>query len=82
MSTITGDVQPGEQFRFTCKPSYMARSTFTALVDGKLIVTRRAEDLFKLPDDTAVLAHWHREYRTDGFAMTVKLLKAKAKEWK
>jgi len=30
-----------------------------ALIDGRLIVTWRAMDLFDLPNDTRVLAHWH-----------------------
>jgi hypothetical protein len=31
--------------------------------------------------DTPVLAHWHGQYRTDGFSTTVAELKAKAKEF-
>jgi hypothetical protein len=47
---------------------------------GELRVTRHASQLFDLPDRTPVLAHWHGQYRTDGFATTVGELKAKAKE--
>ena len=78
---ITGDVRPGAEFQFTAKPSNLAASTFTALVNGKLVVTRCAMNLFQLPDDTPVLAHWHGQYRTEGFAMTVAELKAKAEEY-
>jgi hypothetical protein len=78
---ITGDIRPGAEFRFTNKPSNKAASTFAALVDDKLVVTRRAEELFTLPDSTPVLAHWHGERRTDGFSMTVSLLEKKANEW-
>jgi hypothetical protein len=31
--------------------------------------------LFHLPEDAPVLAHWHGSNRTDGFAMTVGMLK-------
>jgi hypothetical protein len=55
-----------------------APSTFAALLPDELRVTKRAADLFKLPDDTPVLAHWHGQWRTDGFATTVGQLKAKA----
>jgi hypothetical protein len=78
---ITGDVRPGQEFEFTAKPSNKATSTFTALLEGTLIVTKRAEELFNLPDKTAVLAHRHGEYQTDGFAMTVGQLKKKAAQW-
>jgi hypothetical protein len=37
-----------------------------------------AASLFKLPDETPVLAHWHEQWRTDAFATTVGELKAKA----
>jgi hypothetical protein len=79
--TITGDVRPGSAFRFACKPSNVATSTFAALVGGGLVVTRQATKLFDLPDDTPVLAHWHGQWRTDGFATTVGELKSKACEF-
>lgn len=44
---------------------------------AELRVTRRAADLLDLPE-TPVLAHWHGEWRTDGFATTVGELKDKA----
>ncbi len=75
---ITGDVRPGAEFEFITKSADPAASTFVALVDGKLIVTRYAVDLFGLPNDTPVLAHWHGRSRTEGFTMTVAELKAKA----
>ena len=76
--SITGDVRPSAEFEFTCEPRNMAQSTFTALTNGKLIVTRRFTDLCSLPDDTPVLAHWHGERRTDGFSTTIAQLKAKS----
>ena len=78
---ITGEVRPGSEFRFENKPSNAAAATFAALVDGRLVVTRYAAHLFHLPDDTPVLAHWHGQWRTDGFATTVGELKAKAREF-
>jgi hypothetical protein len=79
--TITGDVRPGREFQLTAKPTNMARSTFVAAADGNLIVTRRVSDLFALPDETPVVAHWHGEHRTDGFDMTVGSLKDLAVKW-
>jgi hypothetical protein len=60
------------------EPHHAAPSTFAALVDGRLIVTRNATKLFDLPDATPVLAHWHGQWRTDGFATTVGELRGKA----
>ena len=59
-------------------PRNMAASTFLAILPDEVKVTRRATDLFDLPDKTPVLAHRHGERRTGGFAMTVGELKAKA----
>jgi hypothetical protein len=76
---ITGDdVRPASEFRFTKKPTVMAVSTFAAVLPNELLVTRRASDLFNLPGSTPVLAHWHGAHRTDGFALAVGELKAKA----
>jgi hypothetical protein len=36
--------------------------------------------LFALPGSTAVIAHWHGQYRTEAFLSTVDDLKAMAKE--
>jgi hypothetical protein len=70
--SITGDgLRPGDEFRFINKPANCASSTFAALTGDGLLVTRRATALFHLPDETPVLAHWHGQYRTDGFAMTI-----------
>jgi hypothetical protein len=77
---IVGDVRPGGEFKFVAKPHCAAPSTFAALLPGELRVTRYANSLFTLPDDTPVLAHWHGNWRTDGFATTVGELKKKAKE--
>jgi hypothetical protein len=78
---ITGEVRPGSEFRFADKPSNAAASTFAALVGGRLVVTRHATRLFHLSDDTPVLAHWHGQWRTEGFATTIGELKAKAREF-
>jgi hypothetical protein len=75
------DLQPGERFRFTGKPSNMAASTFTAVTPERVIVTRRFANLEKLPPETPVAAHWHGERRTDAFLSTVGELMAKATEW-
>lgn len=81
ITSETGDLRSGDEFEFTCNPNNRAASTFAALTSDDLLVTRRATALFDLPDDTPVLAHWHGQYRTDGFGMTVGMLKAKAVLW-
>jgi hypothetical protein len=75
---ITGDVRPGAEFQLTAKPSNMAQSTFAAVLPEEIRVTRRLTELFDLPNDTPVLAHWHGEWRTDGFATTIGELRIKA----
>lgn len=70
--------RPGEEFQFTAKPTNKASGTFVAVVGDEMRVTNYAHELFGLPDETPVLAHWHGSYRTDGFAMTVGSLKAAA----
>ena len=79
--TIGGDLRPGSEFRFTKAPHHAANSTFVALRDGRLFATRHATQLWDLPDDAPVIAHWHGERRTDGFATSVGELKKKAKEY-
>jgi hypothetical protein len=82
MMKISGpDVRPGEEFRFTKKPTNAADSTFITVVKDEILVTRRASDLFHLPDSQPVIAHWHGERRTDAFGMTIKELKKKAEEF-
>ena len=81
LSIIGDDLRPGDEFKFVSNPANRASSTFAALTSDGLLVTRRATDLFDLPKDTPVLAHWHGERRTDGFATTVGMLKAKALVW-
>lgn len=73
---------PGNEFRLTTKPSNMAQSTFTAITTDKAIVSRRLTDILSLHDDTPVIAHWHGQYRTEAFALTVKELKELAKAYK
>jgi hypothetical protein len=77
---IIGDVRPGKDFQITTKPTNLASSTFAALTSDGLLVTRRLADLWRFSDDTPVLAHWHGESRTDGFATTVGEIKSKALE--
>jgi hypothetical protein len=81
ITSETGDLRSGDEFKFVRNPANCASSTFAALIGDGLLVTRRATALFDLPEDTPVLAHWHGQHRTDGFAMTVGMLKAKALVW-
>jgi hypothetical protein len=81
ITSETGDLRSGDEFKFVCNPANCASSTFAALTGDGLLVTRRATALFHLSEDTPVLAHWHGQHRTDGFAMTVGVLKAKALVW-
>jgi hypothetical protein len=80
MISFTGpDLREGGEFEFVVPPDRRAHSTFVAPTsETEVLVTRRATDLFHLPDDTPVVAHWHGEYRTDAFRLTVGELKAKA----
>ncbi|WP_158815639.1 hypothetical protein [Methylocapsa sp. S129] len=79
---ITGEhLRDGKEFRFLDKPRYAAAANFIAIKDDEVIVTRRATDLFALPDDVPVIANWHGERRTDAFLLTVGDLKAKALEF-
>lgn len=73
---------PGSGFRLTTKPSNMAHSTFTAITEDKAIVSRRLTDILSLNDNTPVIAHWHGQYRTEAFALTIKELKELAKAYK
>jgi hypothetical protein len=75
------DVRLGSDFRLTCKPSSASSATFVAVHDGVIRVTRRLTDIIHLPDETPVVAHWHGQYRTDGFAMTIADLKGLAIAW-
>lgn len=75
---ITGDFRKGSEFQITAKPHCKSASTFVAWVPDGLFVTSHMDALFNLPDDTVVVAHWHGEWRTDGFGTTVKELKIKA----
>ena len=75
-----GDLRDGAEFRFVKKVNCQAPSTFTVVAQGMVIVTRRFSNLFKLPDDTPIVAHWHGQYRTEAFLSTLGKLKAKAKE--
>jgi hypothetical protein len=72
--TIIG-AEPGERFQLTTIPTRMADATFVAVYGTTVHVTRRLSDLLTLPDDTPVVAHWHGQRRTDGFALTVGELK-------
>lgn len=78
---FVGDcIQDGTRFRLLKKATSQAPSTFTARRGDSMHVTRRLADLFDLPDETPVLAHWHGERRTDGFRLTVGALKALAEQ--
>lgn len=80
---ITGDsLRGGMEFRFLNKPGNAAAANFIAVTNDEVIVTRRATELFALPDNVPVIANWHGERRTDAFLLTVGELKAKATEFK
>jgi hypothetical protein len=81
MTKIIGNVRPGSEFQLTEKPTNAAQSTFTALVNGSMRVTRRLSEFLGLPDDTPVLAHWHGQWRTDGFATSIGELREMARAW-
>jgi hypothetical protein len=70
-----GDIRPASEFRLTAKVTSMAASTFIAPDGDTIRVTRRAADLFDLPDATEVLAHWHGRRLTEPFRLTVGTLK-------
>ena len=78
---IFGDcIQPGSEFEITKKPTWEARSTFSAITDQGLHVTKRLSDLFNYEDDTMVLAHWHGTYATNAYILTVGQLREKAQK--
>ena len=68
--TIVG-ARPGSEFRLTAPARRQSSATFVAVWDGTIRVTRRLSELFDLPDEVPVVAHWHGQFRTDGFALTV-----------
>jgi len=78
------DVRDGSEFRLLRKPTQAQASTFSVLHDGGLYVTRKPTDVLSLFGDRPnlpVLAHWHGEYRTDGFALTVGELSQLVTNW-
>jgi|HubBroStandDraft_6_1064221.scaffolds.fasta_scaffold725004_2 hypothetical protein len=81
MRITSESLRPAGEFRFVTKPGYAAAANFIAIRDNEVIVTRRATDLFVLPDDMSVIANWHGERRTDAFLLTIGELKARAAEF-
>lgn len=79
---ITGDFRPEHEFQFENLPSNLAQASFIALVDNGAFVTRRATDLFDLPNECEVVANWHGQRRTDAFATTVGYLKKIAQDYR
>lgn len=75
--TIVG-ARPGTEFRLTEMANRQSSATFVAVSDGAIHVTRRLADLFGMADGVPVVAHWHGQYRTDGFALTVGELRSLA----
>ena len=65
------DFRDGAEFKLESKPTYKSAANFIALLDEKVIVTRRLSDLLSLPPETWVIANWHGVRRTDAFNMTV-----------
>jgi hypothetical protein len=79
---VTGEsLRDGKEFCFIGKPGNAAAANFVAITDDEVIVTRRATDLFALPDEVPVIANWHGEWRTDAFLLTIGDLRAKAQEF-
>jgi len=78
MRIVGETLKPGCEFEFCAPPDRQAAASFVAIAADEAIVTRRAADLFGLPDDTPVIANWHGERRTDAYLLTVGELKAKA----
>ncbi len=75
------DLREGKEFLLQGKPSNKSKSTFTAIKQGEVLVTRRLDNLFKLSKDTLVIAHWHGQNRTDAFKTTVGELKRLAEKF-
>jgi hypothetical protein len=78
MRIVSETLRPGCEFEYCAKPTSLAAANFIAIEKDEVIVTRRAADLFGLPDDTPVIANWHGEWRTDAFLTSVAELKSKA----
>lgn len=77
MKTFVGEcIRDSSEFRLLTKPHVMAAATFVAPDGDTIRVTRGPADLFDLPSQTEVSAHWHGERRTDGFRLTVAQLKS------
>ena len=75
------DVRPGAEFRLSVKPTNRSAATFVAVHQGAIHVERSVACLFKLPDDTPVIANWHGERRADAFSTTAGELKRLAAAW-
>ena len=82
MITFAGTaLRERNEFQILIRPENQASSTFMAPIsETEILVTRRAQELFHLPDETPVVAHWHGGRRTAAFSLTIGLLKAKAKD--
>ncbi len=78
MRIVSETLRPGCEFEYCDKPTNLAAANFIAVESDEIIATRRAADLFRLPDETPVIADWHGEWRTDAFLTNVAELKSKA----
>jgi hypothetical protein len=78
MKIVGEALKPGSEFEYCARPDCQAAASFVAIGKDETIVTRRAADLFRLPDDTPVIANWHGERMTDAYLLTVAELKVKA----
>jgi hypothetical protein len=78
MRIVSETLRPGCELEYCDKPTNLAAANFIAVEADEVIVTRRAADLFKLPDDTPVIANWRGERRNDAFPTNVAELKSKA----
>lgn len=81
MKITSESLRKGDEFRFVNKPSVMAAANFIAVAGDEIFVTRRATELFTLPDEVPVIANWHGERRTDAFLLMIGELKTKARDF-
>jgi len=74
------ELHPAVEFKFMNTLTSMSASTFSALTEEGLFVSRTFYDLCALPDNTPVMAHWHGARRTDAFVGTLGEFKQMAKD--
>lgn len=80
MKIYGSELKPASEFKFTNTLTSMSASTFSALTEEGLFVSRTFYDLKDLPEETPVMAHWHGARRTDAFVGTLGEFKQLAKD--